>query len=93
VGETLAAEVASLDEARRALAARDPARALLSLDAYDHRFEQRRLGPEAAVLRIEALIAEGRFSQARRLGEQLLATEPDGAYAQRVRSLLSTATP
>ena len=91
--DTLAAEVAALDEARRALAAGGPAHALLTLDAYDHRFALRRLGPEAAVLRIEALMAEGRFAQARQLGEQLLATEPDGAYAQHVRSLLSIATP
>jgi hypothetical protein len=34
----------------------------------------------------------GRFGQAHRLGEQLLTTEPDGAYAQHVRSLLSIAT-
>lgn len=91
--DTLAAEVAALDEARRALAVRDPAHALLSLDAYDHRFELRRLGPEAAVLRIEALIAEGRFGQAHQLGEQLLAAEPEGAHAQHVRSLLSGAAP
>lgn len=89
--DTLTAEVTALDEARRALAAGDPAPALLALDEYDHRFVQRRLGPEAAVLRIEALLAEGRFGQARQLGNELLAAEPDGAYAQHVRSLLSGA--
>jgi hypothetical protein len=89
--DTLTAEVAALDEARRALAAGDPAPALLALDKYDHRFVQRRLGPEAAVLRIEALLAEGRFGQARQLGNELLAAEPDGAYAQHLRSLLSGA--
>jgi hypothetical protein len=90
--DTLTAEVTALDEARRVLAAGDPGAALLSLDAYDGRFASRRLGPEAAVLRIEALIAAGRFGQARQLGEQLLAAEPEGAYAQHVRSILSRAS-
>ena len=90
--DTLTAEVTALDEARRVLAAGDPGAALLSLDAYDRRFASRRLGPEAAVLRVEALIAAGRFGQAHQLGEQLLAAEPDGAYAQHVRSILSRAS-
>jgi hypothetical protein len=90
--DTLTAEVTALDEARRALAASDPGLALLSLDAYDRLFALRRLGPEASVLRLEALIAEGRADQARQLGDQLLAAEPEGAYAQRVRSLLSGAS-
>ena len=90
--DTLTAEVTALDEARRALAASDPGLALLSLDSYDRRFALRRLGPEASVLRLEALLAEGRADQARQLGDQLLAAEPEGAYAQRVRSLLSGAS-
>jgi hypothetical protein len=92
VDDTLTAEVTALDEARRALAAGEPGPALLSLDAYDRRFALRRLGPEAAVLRIEALMAAGRPDQAHQLGDQLLAAEPEGAYAQHVRSILSRAS-
>lgn len=88
---TLAAEVGALDEARRTLASGDAEAALRALDAYDRRFSRRRLGTEATVLRIEVLLAEGRQLQARQLGDELLAAEPDGAYAQHVRSLLSGA--
>ena len=88
---TLAAEVGALDEARRTLASGDADGALRALDAYERRFSRRRLGTEATVLRIEVLLAQGRRPEAHRLGDDLLAAEPDGAYAQHVRSLLSGA--
>jgi hypothetical protein len=88
IGATLAQEVRALDEARRALASGDVESALQILDAYDIRVAKPRLGPEAIVLRIEALLAEGQFDRARELGERLLAKDPEGAYAQHVRSLL-----
>ncbi len=89
VETTLAAEVAALDDARRALASGSANSALRALDAYDLRFTRHRLGPEAKVLRIEILLAQGRQQQAHELGDALLAADPDGAYAQHVRSLLS----
>jgi hypothetical protein len=88
-GATLAAEVNALDAARRALASGDAEAALRSLDAYDHQFARRRLAPEASVLRIESLVAQGHLDRARDLAQALLAAEPDGPYAQRVRSLLA----
>jgi hypothetical protein len=76
-GATLAAEVSALDDARRALASGDAESALRSLDTYDRQFARRRLGPEAAVLRIESLVAQGRLDRARELGQALLAAEPN----------------
>jgi hypothetical protein len=87
-GATLAAEVNALDDARRALSSGDAEGALRSLDAYDHQFARRRLGLEATVLRIESLVVQGRLDRAREIARALLAAEPDGPYAQRVRSLL-----
>ena len=86
---TLAAEVDALDEARRALASENTEEAGRILDVYDRRFPRRRLGPEATVLRIEVLVAQGQLGQAAQLGDELLASQPEGAYAQHVRSLLS----
>jgi hypothetical protein len=85
---TLMAEIGSLDRAQRALAAGQPAAALAALDAHQQQFASPRLGPEAAVLRIQALMALGRTLEARNLGADLLRRDPDGALAQRVRSLL-----
>jgi hypothetical protein len=91
MGTALADEVNALDEARRALASGDAEGSLRALDAYDLRFGKRRLGPEATLLRIEALLTQGRTESAQKLGDQLLAAEPSGAYSQRVRSLLTKA--
>ena len=57
----------------------------------DRRFSKPRLGPEARLLRLEALVASGRVDRAAKLGKRLLAEQPDSAYGQRVRSLLEGA--
>jgi hypothetical protein len=88
---TLAEEVRTLDQARRALASGDVEAAEHLLDAYDLHIATPRLRPEAIVLRIETLLAEGRRDRARQLGERLLAEDPEGAYTQHVRSLLADA--
>jgi hypothetical protein len=87
----LAAEVAALQRTRQSLASGEPAAALRSLDDYDQRFAQPILGPEAMVLRIEALIAAGRVDIARQIAGGMLAAQPDSPYARRVRSLLAAA--
>ena len=88
----LGAEVAALEEVRRELASGHVVVSLDLLDAYDRRFSKPRLAPEARLLRLEALIASGHVDRAAKLGERLLAEQPDGAYGQRVRSLLGEAT-
>ncbi len=86
----LALEVASLDRARRALAAKDPAEAIRLLDVYEREVPVRVLGPEAQVLRIEAVAARGDRAEAKRLGEQFLIVYPRDPHADRVRRLLAT---
>jgi hypothetical protein len=89
--DSLPLELESLDRARSALAGGDASRALGLLDEYSVRFPKARLRAESAVLRIEALSASGQKLAAIRLGRQLLAREPNGPYARRVRSLLEKA--
>jgi TolA-binding protein len=88
----LAEEVAALDLARRALRAGDTAGAQRALGDYDRRFPGGILAPEAALLRVEALLVAGDETAARRIGEEFLAKgPPNGAYVGRMRSLLQTA--
>jgi hypothetical protein len=89
--DSLPLELEALDRARSALAGGDASRALGLLDEYSARFPKARLRAESAVLRIEALAASGQKVAAIRLGRQLLAREPNGPYARRVRSLLEKA--
>ena len=85
----VSAELADIDRARRALTRREPAEALASLDAHDRRFGHPYFAQEATVLRVEALVALADTDGARRVGEQLLRSEPASPYyAQRIRSLL-----
>lgn len=87
-GDPLAEELAALDRVREALGAGSPGRALTALDAHDRQFPKGPLGPEALMLRIEALAAAGRPGEAARLGDDYLAAHPTGPYARRVRTLL-----
>jgi hypothetical protein len=86
----LSPELLPLDLARRAIADREPARALDILDDHDRRFPGGALRSEATMLRIEALIAAGRRPDATRLGAAVLASAPDSPYAARVRSLIGS---
>ncbi len=84
----LGAEVALLDEARSALARGDANAALASLARHDREFPGGFLGTEAEVVRIQALLASGRRTEAKSRGDALLAREPNGPQARRVRSIL-----
>jgi hypothetical protein len=90
---SLADEVAALDVAREALAAGDAGRTLRALDQHDQRFPGGMLGPEAMVLRIEALILRGDRASAARLGEAFLAAHPRSPHASRLRSLIGSPAP
>jgi hypothetical protein len=85
---SLPEELSALESARRALVAGDAKRALQQLDEYARRFSKPRLGTEAAVLRIEALIANGERARANQLGRDFLAKHTNGPYERRVRSLM-----
>jgi len=86
--EGLRDEVALLDAARSAISRGDTSSALAALGQHAQRFPQGFLRSEAAVLRVEALVRAGRRAEAQAEGEKLLAREPNGPQAQRVRSLL-----
>ncbi len=82
------AELAALEQARSALESGDAARALSWLDAYRVRFPRGSMAPEAAVLRIEALVRTGDMDAAERVGDAFLAGQPQSPYAARIRSLI-----
>src|SRR5262249_36587849 len=82
----LAAEVAALDEARSALNSGDADKALASLEAHRTTFSHGSLGPEAMVVRIEALLSQGKRAEARALAQGFLAQHPDSPSQERVRA-------
>lgn len=85
---SLADEVAALDQARVAAAEHNPARTMALLDAYQRQFPNGSLGPEAQLLRIEALVQSGRRAQALPLARRLLTAAPDGPLSERIHALL-----
>jgi hypothetical protein len=84
----LSAEVAAIEAARSRLANGDAATALALLDQYTGAFPQRRLEPEAMVLRVEALAKMGRVGEAKKVAETFLQQYPKSVLAARVREHL-----
>jgi hypothetical protein len=87
---SIADETAMLDRARRALASGSAGTALNELDAYDQRARARALSTEASVLRIEALLQTGQRASAVALAQRLLAAQPNGPHANRLRSIVAS---
>jgi hypothetical protein len=85
----LAAEIAMLDQARAAVAAKTGDRALDVLGRYARQFPSGTLGLEATVLRIEALYLTGATGAATALGRDFLASHPTSTHATHVRRLLA----
>ena len=81
-------ESALLESVREALAASQPARASVELDRYDAQFASGILAEEAAVLRIEALLAAGDRAAARRAADAFAQSHPASSYAPHVRALV-----
>jgi hypothetical protein len=90
---TMAEELAWLDRARAAIAAKDPARGLALLDGYAEHFARPEMLPEATTLRIEALADAGDRPAAERAATAFLASHPQSPYRARIRSLLGTSIP
>lgn len=86
----LGAEVRALDNARAALRDGRPEAALRALSRYQARFPSGSLGPEADVVRIEALLAMGRTTEAHSLAERYLDHHGDSPAARHVRSLITS---
>jgi hypothetical protein len=85
--ESLIAEIATIDRAKRALERKDADAALVTLDEHRRRFRTGALVPEATALRIEALIARGDAKTARRLAEAFLVDHPTSPLGPRIRDL------
>jgi hypothetical protein len=86
-------EIRLLDHARAALLQHAPSRALERLAQYSQRFPRGVLRQEAAVLRIEALRAEGDQVRAAALAKEFLAKHPGSPHAERVMAAAASAAP
>jgi|GEM_PF-1089325 len=86
-------ELALVESARSALARGDSAACLRIVESYDDRFRGGVFADEIAVMRIEALAARGDDERARSLGEAFLRKHPSSAYAERIRSVVSSNGP
>jgi hypothetical protein len=87
---TLRLEVERLDQARATLARGDVTAALAELRAYQAAFPGGVLRDEAALLQVEAL-AQGEDTRAAMFAaEALLARDPEGPHARRLRALVAS---
>lgn len=86
----LHAEIALLDRARSALREGASARALRLLDQHARRFARARLAPEAAALRIEALVQRGSHAQAGAMARQFMSAYPSHPLSSQISQLAAT---
>lgn len=86
--DDLPAELALLDAARGALAAKDGARALSVLAKYEATFPRGAMVSDARLLRLEALLLAGKRADAEALAKKLAATTDSELVRERVRRLL-----
>lgn len=85
----LAAELALVRRAKRALASGDAPGALTLLDEYALAFPRGKLAEEAAAIRVEALATAGETEAARSAGARFFQQYPSSPYGERVRSSLA----
>jgi hypothetical protein len=85
-------EVQLIDAARTALLSGDAKTCLAKLDERARRVGKGMLFPEASLLRVRALMAEGRLAIASRDAERYLAQQPTGPIADRMRAAIATAS-
>lgn len=82
-----------IDGARAAVSAGAAGEALGLVRQYQERYPRGVFGPEAAALRIEALVRLGRSVEARALAERFVATQPAGPLTDRVKALTRSPSP
>jgi hypothetical protein len=85
---SLSDQLAVIDTAREEVRSHRPGEALATLDRYAKSYPRGAFGPEAMLVRIEALLALGQRPEAVRLAHQFLDRAPGSPYARRVRSLI-----
>jgi hypothetical protein len=86
---SLQEELRLLDRARTALLEGEGQRALGLLDSHARRFSRAALGPEADVLRVEALVATGSEQRATALAQRFLRNHPAHPLAEHMASLIA----
>jgi hypothetical protein len=86
---TVKAELELLEQARGSLDSGNANAALQTLRRYAERHPRGSMRLEAEVLRVEALAASGRSSEAARLAERLLSRNPKSVVAARLRRFTS----
>jgi hypothetical protein len=89
--DSLAAELALLGDARRALVAHDAAAVLAALAAYDAVPRTGVLDAEANMLRVEAWLQRGESARAVQLARHMLSANPASAHAVRLRHIVERA--
>jgi hypothetical protein len=85
----LGEEIAVLDEARRSMTAGEPSAALRTLERHTRDFPASQLDHEAAVLRVESMLAQGQCDAARAHAGAFLRANPRSPVAPRMNTLLS----
>ena len=84
----LAAEVALLDKARAALAGGRADEAISILDSHSWQFPAGALGPEAFVVRLQAMTRAGQGAAARQMARELLQRDPGNAQRARILAVV-----
>jgi hypothetical protein len=92
VSERLAQETRLLDTARGALLRGDARSAIVTLTEYERTFAHGMLAPEARVLCVRALLANGERAAAEALAARIVEAAPEGEHADTVRALLGRAS-
>lgn len=82
-------EIDLVDRAQAALREGQLPEALRLLETYESRFPAGSFLPEVRVIRIRALLLSGQRARAAELASKLLAADPAGLQASRIRTLLS----
>jgi hypothetical protein len=84
-------ELTKIREAKQALRRADPTAALADLDAYARAFPAGHYAQEAAVVRVEALLASRQTGPAVRAADAFEDAYPHSAYADHLRHLVAAA--
>jgi hypothetical protein len=87
---SLSAERVLLDEARSALATGDAARALGLVDAHARRFSRPQLSEEREALAVQALVALGRYDEARARAARFRAAAPNSLFLPAIEASLAS---
>ncbi len=89
VKDSFREQLALVESARHALAEGRSGECLEMLRRYDATYPAGLFAMEVRIVRIEALIAAKQSERAASLARELLASDPNGSYATRLRAILS----